>query len=273
MQTQPIGFIDLNISGIDKELANIYNLDLKNVYKEFICGSWLTLAMWNESGKMDDLIIRSYPGSAKSTKIVEKFPILISILDRWVNLNLVKYVRLALLGPNSVILPHRDYLETKEEFLRLHIPLITDQFCFYAENQNVYRLAKGEIWYIDARNPHSVACFSEHGRLHLILDFPLENDISKFINKDILFDSLHVPQTIKRDPLLEEQDKAIIELSKLIALNNFMDIASILTKLIYKVDIPVTNVFLWLKKIVEKSGNHELIMKITQLEKHCINSR
>lgn len=273
MHTAKIGYIDLSIPGLNSELSNIYKLELKSVYQEFICGSWLTLPLWNETGKDNDLIIKSYEGSGNPTELVKKLPLLNSILNQHFDLGLVKYVRLALLAQDSVILPHRDYLETQQEFLRFHIPLITDQFCFYAEEQNVYTFSKGEIWFIDARKAHSVACFSDHGRLHIILDFPLLDDIEKFINKSVLFDLPQKPKAIKRKPLSKKQYQAILSFSELITINNFMDIASILTKFIYQTESLVTDIFAWLKEIAKQNGNQQLIARIDKLQQHCISSR
>lgn len=273
METSKVGCINTSNHKLNQELDIISNVTLNSVYKEFICGSWQTLGLWNETGRSSDLIIRSYDGLARPTESIVHYPILASIIKENFNIERIKYVRLALLGSNSVILPHKDYLETKKEFLRFHLPLITDPMCFYAEEDKLHRFEKGNLWFLDARKIHSVACFSNQPRLHLILDFPSDSDIKQCINEKVLFRTPHNPLDIPREPLSDEQYKSIISLSSLINVNNIMEIAGILTKLIYRVNHKLTSVYSWLNEIGERSGNIAIILAIKQLEEKSILKR
>lgn len=273
METSKVGYIDVRHHKLDQELNLICNATLSSVYKEFICGSWQTICLWNETGKSSDLIIRSYDGIAQPTESIVQYPALESLIKKNFNVENIKYVRLALLGSNSVILPHKDYLETKKDFLRFHLPLITNSKCFYAEEDKLYRFEKGDLWFLDARRVHSVACFSNQPRLHLILDFSSGLDITKCINEKVLFKTPHNPMEIPRAPLSDELYKSIISLSSLISMNNIMDIAGILTKLLFTVNHELTSVYTWLGEISRRSDDPAIISVIEQLEEKSILKR
>ncbi|GAL10893.1 hypothetical protein JCM19233_1878 [Vibrio astriarenae] len=46
-----------------------------------------------------------------------------------------------------MILPHKDYLEFEKGFTRVHVVLDIDETCFNSENDTVYQMKAGEVWF------------------------------------------------------------------------------------------------------------------------------
>jgi len=79
--------------------------------------------------------------------------------------------RLLRLGPGAVIEEHRDHsLSLADEQVRLHIPIITGPWIDFRANGERVEMKAGELWYLDASQPHSVANNGTEGRVHLVVD-------------------------------------------------------------------------------------------------------
>jgi quercetin dioxygenase-like cupin family protein len=83
----------------------------------------------------------------------------------------IKSVRLMRLDPGAFIKPHRDHglcLERGEA--RLHLPLQTNpELRFYVADQLV-PMQEGELWYINADQPHWVENKGALARINLVID-------------------------------------------------------------------------------------------------------
>jgi len=83
----------------------------------------------------------------------------------------VRSVRLLRLGPGAEIAEHSDHeLGIAHGEARLQVPVRTNaEVDFRAEGRRV-AMAPGELWYLDASRPHSVANRGRTDRVHLVLD-------------------------------------------------------------------------------------------------------
>ena len=123
--------------------------------------------LWNKSGDVEDNFLLDYDHPAQRTAYGAQMPYLVEVLRQTFDLKQLRFARLAKLTPGSVLVPHRDYLELKHDLTRVHIPLATDSACFSSEENTVYQMRRGEIWYMDATQVHSAASFSRKPRTHL----------------------------------------------------------------------------------------------------------
>ena len=67
---------------------------------------------------------------------------------------------------------HIDAAPFFKRFRRIHIPLITNEKCFFTVGDRTRHLKQGEIWEIDNDNCyHSVINGGDTDRIHLLIDF------------------------------------------------------------------------------------------------------
>jgi len=80
-------------------------------------------------------------------------------------------VRLMRLTPGSEIKEHCDPdLDFEDGFVRIHIPIQTnDDVEFYLNNQRVI-LPEGECWYLRLADPHRIHNKGSTDRIHLVID-------------------------------------------------------------------------------------------------------
>src|SRR3990167_3066083 len=273
MPSRLLGEITLDDCSLSGELNTIFKHPFNNKgYKEFICGEWKSCAIWNLSGVDNDVRIKDYQGQAQQTHLGKQLLYLNSMIKNNFNLQYLKYARLVILGSNSVVIPHRDYLELKQGFLRIHIPLKTSDACYNSEENQVYNLKKGEVWYLDASLIHSAACLADIDRLHLILDFseniPIEQIFTSH-NQEINFTT----QPIERENISTGTLNGIYHLASLIDLSNFFDVIGIITKLHFLKNISATDVFNYLKEIANLSQKKGVCEKVDWLERYCLTTR
>lgn len=80
---------------------------------------------------------------------------------------------------NSFIPPHIDIVgKSLVLSKRLHIPIITNENCFFSVGDDIRNLKVGEIWEINNdKKMHGVSNNGNEDRIHLIVDWISKNDI------------------------------------------------------------------------------------------------
>lgn len=263
----------LDPNALSGDLKRIANFPFNDSYKEFICGVWKSCVIWNQSGLTETPIISNYEGNAKPTPLAKQLTYLNQVLASVFNTQYIKYVRLVILGANSVVVPHRDYLELKSNFSRFHIPLVTNKHCYNSEEDHVYHLAEGEIWYLDATLVHSAACLdSTLERLHLIIDFDCNIPMDRIFKTSVKELPLHHHE-MKRAPLTTAQLTAINSLSHLINHTNFYDIIAILVKLHFYHQINASFALEKLLQITKDNADNSLVTRAISFANYCITAR
>ncbi len=80
-------------------------------------------------------------------------------------------VRLMRLHAGAEIAEHRDHgLGADNGEVRLHVPIITNEEVEFIVDGKKASMKEGELWYIDADRPHSVANRGVCDRIHLVID-------------------------------------------------------------------------------------------------------
>ena len=82
----------------------------------------------------------------------------------------VKVVQLFAASNGGFVRPHVDWKPDAPLYTRLHVPLRTNPYALSSEEDVVFQMGYGEIWFLDASRPHSGGCFAGETRLHLIVD-------------------------------------------------------------------------------------------------------
>jgi hypothetical protein len=274
MHTHRIMNLDLDIALLEADLRNTRRFRYSDAYSEFICGEWRSCMLWNKSGDIDDNFLKEYDHSARMTANGEQMPYLAGVLRSTFNLDHLRFARLAKLTPGSVLIPHRDYLELKHGLTRVHVPLVTDPRCFSAEENTVYQMRPGEVWFIDATQIHSAANFSKKARTHLILDFAEVERIETVLKRPA-----HGPTVIPREnivrrkPLGPGEKEAFFALARVFDPANCKDVFAMLIKKYFTTDLAVTTVVDWVLEIAHLSGNSEVIARVQWIYEHCLIRR
>jgi hypothetical protein len=263
MQSKLLTVLNIDPDLMRKDVAAIAGFQLSRVYKEFVCGELHSCVLWNRRGDLHDTILESYDGSAKETEQGVQLPYIKQLISSVFHLK-----------PNSVFMPHRDYLELNRDFIRMHVPLKTDSNCYHSEEDVVYHMNLGEVWYLDASRVHSAASFSEHDRLHLILDFSYRDSFQDLLKTPILA-GVNIPASnlIIREEFSEKLQCSLSQLKYVIDGNNFYDVFAILIKQYFKTKVSAVRVYDWLSEISSQSGNSDLVKKSEFIKNYCLLNR
>lgn len=277
MRTQRIGKLDMDQPTLLKELERTSEFEFVDAYSDFLCGGkWKSCMLWSMGGKTGDGFITNYDPDKPSskTKYAERMPYLSGVVERSFNLKHLNFARIAILPPNSVIVPHKDLLEVGKMLHRIHVPLITNDLCYFSHGNVVYRMRFGEAWFFDAATMHSAASFSDDNRIHLILDFEDVDDPYKLI----LFDRdkrAEIPQESigARTDLTAAERESLLSLSSVIDMDNYKDIFSMLVKKQFRKDGGDNFVWDTFMKISMSSSNQDVKAKVSELHQYFMIAR
>lgn len=93
-------------------------------------------------------------------------------------------VRLMRLAPGSIIKEHHDNdLSFEQGMVRIHIPVLTNQYVDFRLNGVRCVMAPGESWYLRLSDPHSVANRGEADRVHLVIDAAVNDWLSALFER------------------------------------------------------------------------------------------
>ena len=181
----------------DRELLALpYN----DRYRDFTFGTWRNCVLWNETGDSADSAFRSYDGAGAPTELLRGLPALADFVAEAFDARHLRWMRLFLLT-RGWLLPHRDFLDTGGASTRIHLPLMADASCLHSENNFVYRMAPGQLWWIDASQVHSACATSQVSRVTLCLDFSPEIPFDRLVR--LPAEVPQRPAPIERPPLPE----------------------------------------------------------------------
>jgi hypothetical protein len=136
-------------------------------YDEFQSGGWLTLSLYNDTGRATDVTIRDC--TARPTDLLARMPATRALLESF-DLRFM-WARIARLRSNSFLWEHRDYGELADaERQRLHVPLQTNASAALAVGGSWVHLATGGVWRLVPTYRHGACNLTGPDRIHLILD-------------------------------------------------------------------------------------------------------
>lgn len=162
-------------SEIDSALQSVAKHDWVNHVnqKEYV-GNWKVLALRAQSGHVNaHPILQCF--QIEGAEHWANLPVLASLPGIATLIDAIpvtfKSIRLMELTPKSHIREHRDRgLCIEHGEARLHIPLQTHDCLRFYSNQLLLPMAAGQLWYINADNPHEVKNESPISRINLVMD-------------------------------------------------------------------------------------------------------
>lgn len=240
MRTRYMAAIPLDAARLEKDLEQSSTFRYSEAYSNYLIGGpWKSCMLWARGGDPGDGVLTDYAYDQPSTftEYGKQLPYLQELITNTVDTTRLNFVRVAVFS-NSVIIPHRDFLELSElpedarSAHRLHIPLATHEDCFFSEGNVVYRMRAGEVWFFDASQIHSVASLSNASRIHLIFDFFDQPGGGPLVTVADQSGSAGIPadRTVVRPPLSGSGRADLLRLADVLTMDNFSEVFSIIIK-------------------------------------------
>lgn len=238
----------------------------------------MNCSLWNASGDEFDTMYRDFDYPARQTKYGRQLPYIDSIIRENFTFNYLKMVRMRSLI-DGIVIPHKDFVEVGEHIpqcFRVFIALEDNEEAFHSDEQAVFRMRKGEIWFLDAAIVHAAANFSNKSRVHLCLDYIFPEKFSPadiFVNPNLYTPEL-APLIISREkPPSNFEESLILTFTKTISKHNMKDIVSLLSKMHFYMQVPVGACYDWLVEIARRSGDSAILKKAEHLRTYLIIDR
>jgi hypothetical protein len=284
MRTRLVGAVDLQPDALAKDLATARDFSYSHAYSDYLCGGpWRSSMLWTTDGETRDGVITSYDhdGQPGFTPNGQQLPYLRDLIETNFDTERLNFVRLAAVS-NSVIIPHRDLLELDEipddqrNTHRVHVPLATNEHCFFAEEDSVFSMRVGEVWILNAANIHSVAALSSEDRIHLILDFVGTGDPETLVRLpagSARHEGIPAERIRTRPPLEAARRAALVALADVITPENLRDVFSIVVKESFLRDGGPGFVWQTFTEIAERTTNAEVAAQITEMHRYFLLER
>lgn len=278
MRTHYVADTSLDDARLAKDLAQSDSIPWSEAYSDFVFGgAWKSCMLWARGGDAGDGVVTNYDHGrpADFTQFADQLPYLRELITTVADLDRLNFVRLAKVQ-NSVIIPHRDLLELSDladdtrNAHRMHIPLVTNENCFFNDGDTVFRMRKGEVWFLDASEIHSVAVLSEEARVHLIFDFvnvPSEKPLITVPGESA---DAGIPQDrmVKRPPLTEADHARLLRLADVITLETINEVFSIVIKKHFRYDGGDSFVWNTMIDIARASADPAILRNVEELRRH-----
>lgn len=282
MHTQRVGRVELDEAALLRDVERSADFVFSDAYSDYLCGGpWRSCMLWSTGGTRGDGVITNYDHGRPParTEYAARVPYVTSLIERWFDLEHLNFARLAVIS-NSVIIPHRDLLELSElpadarNVHRVHVPLVTNERCFFSEGNVVYRMRAGEVWFFDSSRIHSAASFSEEPRIHLMLDFSNVDDVAKLVALAPAGEA-GIPEdsVCAREPLTGRERDSLLSLAAVIDEDNYRDVFSIVIRKHYRKDGGEDFVWSTLHEIARRSGNEAVARKIDDMHRYFLIER
>lgn len=278
MRSHILGRIELDQDRMKKDLdylATVPTVDEE--YDEFSNGFWKNISLYNASGDVEDGLYRDLEGaSVKPTAHAEHVPYLNEIISTVYNTDRLQMARTRNLK-NAIVIPHRDFVELDREpdqYFRTFLVLEESPLAFHSDDDTVFQMQPGELWFIDAAAVHSAVNFGEFSRQSLCVDLAFDGPFDeREAFADTILPADRGPHLPERKPFTREREQAIMALSGVIGRENFRDMLFLLSKVHYKYDVHPSETFEWLVAISKAVGDDEMVEKAGQIRDFAIGAR
>ncbi|WP_088104125.1 aspartyl/asparaginyl beta-hydroxylase domain-containing protein [Halalkalibacter urbisdiaboli] len=279
MSSYIIGKIDIDNDKLKKDLQIHDNFPkIAEEYDEFGTGFWQNCSLWNATDNKNDTMYRDYDHAAQQTEYGKKLTYVDELLKNNFKFDNLKMVRTRNLIDGMVI-PHKDFVELnkpKQQYFRVFVPLEDNELAFHSDEESVFKMRKGEVWFLDAAIIHAAVNFFNNSRIFLCLDYVFPGDYSPediFANKSNYNPELSPFIVSRQDVEADFEESVIKSLSKIISQHTFKDIVFMLSKLHFYKNLPITTCYDMLVSIAEASQDEAVYEKAIALRKYLIEKR
>lgn len=271
MRARILSTVALDDARLAGEIARIDGLAARDDYSEYSFGSWRSHVLANGTGEVDDATFRRYDGPMRPTALGEALPYLRQVIEDTFHTDALRWVRLFTVQ-NGLLISHRDFVEFDRGFVRLHLPLRTDTGCLHSEEDEVYHMRRGEVWFLDADTVHSACSLSSLKRISLVLDFEAAGTPPEALVR-ARGEALPAPHRVERPPLEPGFLEALYGLAGMLAPVNFRDVMGVLAKVHFYRQAGAAECFDWLMEIARRSGDEGMLRRAADFRRFSIERR
>lgn len=272
MTTRILGVLQLDEKRLTDDLATLAKAKFSSAYSDFACGRWELCMVRNRLGAQEDETTVIHHLRAVPTPLGRSLLYLNELLEDHFDTQSMRYARIMRIADHACIIPHRDYLELGSQLVRVHLVLDTNERAANTEEDRIFHMRAGEIWFLDASRPHSAGCFSTTPRLHLVVD--IEGAcVPEEIVRNVGSPSATSAMVDTRKEWTNEALEGILGLSEIISEANYREIVAILAKIHFFYKVDCQDMYRWLKEICLRRGDPALIQKTDALERFYLTDR
>jgi len=233
--TRRLGAVELDPERLADDLGRLVPFGFVEDRDRFVCGSRTTCMLGPH---------------------LEHLPELVGGMD-------VHSAQLVKLGPGCVVVPRREPPELGDGLTHVEIPLETAPTCLASEGSTVYRMRAGELWSLDASQPHGFANLSHGERTHLVLELAGGFD-------EGAVGSIPEDAVVERRPLRPGEWESFAELAEVVDGDNLRDVLAMLVKRFFVAEMDVEEIFRWLAVIASDSDNEDVLAQSRWLEQRSL---
>jgi putative nonproteinogenic amino acid hydroxylase len=256
---------------LDEELSSLARVPAKPAYSEFVCGDWRSYVLANGTGNEHDSTFREYVGARKWTALAAALPDLCEFIEREFDTTRLRWVRVFGMR-DAVLVTHRDALENVDPSTRILVALSTNAESLHSEEDEVFHMRRGEVWYLNQTAIHSACNLTNIDRLTLCLDFADAADPAMQLKPTSEGASLEA-EIILRPPLQPVELEALRGLGPVLSRRNVMDVVRWVAKIHFYRHAHAADWFSWLLDGASSSPDLLLYDKILAYRRYCIEAR
>jgi aspartyl/asparaginyl beta-hydroxylase (cupin superfamily) len=190
----PLAF---DASLLKEDLEQVLESDwVRHFNRQYYEGIWKGLALRSTSGRANQLHTPpDETAEALETPVLTRCHYFQQVLAAF-NCP-IQTARLLSLGPGSRILEHTDdFLGGEDGLTRIHIPITTDERVEYIVGSNRLVMNEGEAWCINFSLPHRITNASDKDRVHLVIDFRINEWFARLLPSIIKPSNLFIEDSI-----------------------------------------------------------------------------
>lgn len=261
VHSRVIGQVDLDEERLAVDIGTLMGFDYNRGYSDYARGNpgWQNCVLMNHSGDPSDIVFGGYEGLAKPTPLLERVPYLAELLaSTWKPEHLL-WARI-FMCQDGMLIPHRDYLDLPEdEFTRVHIPIQLGDASLHSESSTVFRMRKGEVWFIDGTLDHAAYSYDGAPRIYLTADLRPDVPFEElFVDKETAATNVE-PDFVELPPLPEDFEVTLEGLAKILGPDSVDDVLGVLSKVHFNHSARCADVYEWLIDIADRSGDEALV--------------
>lgn len=277
MSSRIIGKLDLSRYDFCSEIACLNGIEKgAEEYDEFADGFWKNISLVNSSGSDGDSQYRN-SDCAVSTGHMSRCPQIARMISDNFDESSIRMVRARNLV-DGVVIPHRDFVELDQSvgYLRVFIPLEKNPDSFHSDEDGVFQMMPGEVWFLDASINHAAVNFSSDSRMFLCIDFACDRN---FNVEDVMsgagWFSGHVARrNVDRVKMGSTQfEDMLASIAVRLAAGKVRECVIECARIHFKYDVPIEACYGWLLRAGKIVGDELLLDKLERLRVFLMESR
>ena len=277
MSSRIIGTIDLSRYDFAADIAYLSSVEKgEEEYDEFAEGYWKNVSLINATGVDGDTQYRNADSSMRTGHMSGCPEIERMIFENFAG-DAIRMVRARNLV-DGVVIPHRDFVELDKEvrYLRVFIPIETNVHSFHSDEDGVFQMMPGEVWFLDASINHAAVNFSKESRMFVCIDFAFNGDcgVAEIFSGRNSDSSVAQRRNIDR-PAMRAADFAdmLASMAVKLAAGSVREAVIESARLHFKYDFTVDACYTWLIRAGVATGNLALVGQLERLRRFLIESR